>query len=296
MAINLVKAMMTFLEVMKEQSMTKAAQKLFLTPTAVSKQLKQLEEKLGQPLIKRTTRKMEVTELGARFYQHCVDLSLNLEQTEAFIEGYKLEPQGVLKIICSFYFSSLFPPEYYFEFQKKYPLIKLNIEISDRHPDLGQESFDLLLGFRHLGKITSQLKQRKLEESCFVLCAAPSYLKKHGEPKAPKDLEKHELINHPARDPDNLIKFKNGTEIFMPSPKIIINNMEVLIKLGLAGAGILILTQRDAEKYLTSGKLIQLLAKYPLENFIVYGFYQASHYEPVNRRLFLDFVLEKLKK
>lgn len=292
--MNLIKSMLIFAAVIENRSITAAAKKLFITPTAVSKQIKQLEQHVGQSLLIRTTRKVEATELGQRFYQQCLQVQQGLAQTKAFIEQQHQEPQGKLTLLVSVYFMHTWLIHQLTAFRQRYPKIELAIDVSDRQPDLAQEHFDLILGFRQVGKDTPQLRQRPLETSYFVLAASPDYLQQHGTPKKPKDLEHHQLINHPARQPINLIRFRDGQEVVLPSPMVVINQMAVLMQLCCEGNGILLLAARDAAPYFASGQLLPVLPKHPLEPFTIYAFYRATPYEQQNIRCLLDFLSAKL--
>ena|ERR1700677_177557 len=131
--MSLAKQMLTFLTIVEHQSFTRAADKLFLTPTAVSKQIKLLEAKLGQQLLTRSTRKISITELGQQFYHHCLQLKNTLAQAHSFIESQHQAPQGHLRILSSLYFSHTFLAEHLHAFQQTYPRITLYV-VLDRKP------------------------------------------------------------------------------------------------------------------------------------------------------------------
>ena len=294
--MSLAKQMLTFLTVVEQQSFTRAAEKLFLTPTAVSKQIKLLEDKVGQPLLTRTTRSLKITDMGEQFYTHCLRLKTDLDETRAFINSQDQEPRGTLRILSSLYFANAYLIKYLKEFHRLYPRLELYVDIGDRHPDLYQESFDVMIGFRHLGQMTPQLQQRKLQDARFILCASPAYLKERGIPQVPADLLQHTLLNHPARKPNNLVRFKDGTEIFMPAPELIINSLPVLLQLCCEGLGILMVGEMEALDLIQSGKLAQLFPDNPLEDFLVYAFYLDTPHEQQKISCFLDFYTSRIIK
>src|SRR6185312_8734165 len=163
--------------------------------------------------------------------------------TEGFIQAQQEEPQGRLRILCSLFFAHSHLIDHLHEFHAHYPRLQLEIELAERVPDMGREDFDILLGFSLLPQINANLRQRKLLTTQYVLCAAPSYLKKYGAPKTPQDLKQHKLINHPLRQPTNLIRFQDGTQIYMRPPEILINSIDDLTILCCNGAGILQTTE-----------------------------------------------------
>lgn len=292
--MSLYSEMSVFVAVAEEQSFTKAAEKLAVTPTAISKQIKQLEARLQQQLLERSTRKVKITELGEQFYTHCKRVEQEIAGVEGFIQSQNTEPQGRLRILSSLFFAHSHLINNLQEFHERYPRIQLDIELAERIPDMEREDFDILMGFSLLPQIDPHLRQRKLIVTEYALCAAPHYLKKYGTPKTPQDLKKHKLINHPLRQPLNLIRFQNGTCIYMDPPEIIINNLEALMTVCCDGAGVLLSTKMHISELLKQKKLVHILPEYPISEVALHLFYRHSEYEQRKIRCFIDFLLEKI--
>ena len=283
-----------FIAVVEEQSFTKAANKLAVTPTAISKQIKELESRFHQQLLLRSTRQVSITEIGERFYQHCKRVEQEIGAVWQFIQFQQVEPQGKLRILSSLFFAHSWLLQYLPEFHERYPLIQLEIELADRIPDIEREGFDLLIGFSLLPQIDPQLRSRRLLTTHYMLCASETYLQKYGVPYIPLDLKKHKLINHPLREPSHLVRFKDGTQIYMDPPDILINDMEALIALCCEGMGILMVSEIQVAEILKQNKLIHLLPDYPMDDVSVYLFYRHTEYEQNKIRCFIDFLLEKI--
>lgn len=286
---------LTFIAVVEEQSFTKAAAKLGITPTAVSKQIKELEAQFNQQLLTRNTRKVAITEIGERFYSYCKRIQEEAQMAERFIEAQHNEPQGKLRILSSIMCGQAYIIEHLQAFHARYPRIQIELEISDRIPDMEREGIDLLVGFSQFVNISGELRQRKLLDTHYLLCAAPGYLQKCGAIATPEDLKKHKLINHPLRAPLNVITFRNGAQIRMDMPEIVVNNIDALIKLCCDGAGILMVSEMQVRDYLAKKKLLVLLPDYPLQKVSCYLFYRHTKYEQRKVRCFIDFLLEKIK-
>ena len=288
--------MMTFIAVVEAKSFTQAARRLSITPTAVSKQIKQLEEHLTQQLLERDTRKVKVTEIGEQFYTHCKRVEQEVMAAKTFIRSQSIEPQGQLRILCAMIFANTYLIKNLQIFHERYPKIQLNIELAERIPDREDENFDILVGFSLLPQIPIQLRSRPLLKTRYVLCAAPHYLKKNGTPKVLDDLQQHQLISHPLRTPINLIRVQKGTEVYMPPPEIVINSLDALVTLCCEGAGILLATEMQVGELLQREKLIRLLPDYPWQEVSMYLFYRYLEYEQQKVRCFIDFCLEVIEK
>lgn len=182
-----------------------------------------------------------------------------------------------------------------YEFQQENPLVKINLEISDRIPNIEEEDIDVITGFSAAVFGNEQLRQREIFAADYILCAAPSYLKKLGVPRSPKDLEKHKLINHPFRHPINQVEFASGEKVFMPTPEFVINNIFILKMLAVEGAGIFQTVSMQVEAELQSGTLVQVLSNFPMNKVQVQLYYKPSKYQVLKVQCFIDFLLDRIK-
>lgn len=293
--MNFFNQILTYIAVIEERSFTAAATRLFITTTAVSKQIKLLEQKIGAQLIERDTRNMRVTDLGERFYLHCKRISTELSAAEDFIQHQQEEPRGLLRVFCSFVSAEIFLIKYLQTFRRSYPLIELHLELGDYFPDMDKENYDIVVGFSMLPQIPTHLRYRKLFTSHYILVAAPDYLKKFGVPITPADIKSHLYINHPLRRPTNLIQFNDGTEIHMSQPGLIINNITALLQVCIDGGGIMLVSDLQARQFIKEGTLTQILPHYPLSDVSIYLFYKSLEYEQKKVLCFIDYYTEKTK-
>ncbi len=284
-------AIETFTRVVELKNYANAAKKLDISAVAVGKQIKVLEKQLGVQLFDRTARYVALTEPGKIFYEYCQKILFNWQEAETAMANLKGEPSGQLRIFSTLYLGEYLLTPKMPEFIEKYPKIDLNIELADRYPNMEKEDFDLLFGIIELNY--PNLIQRKIMDSSFILCAAPSYLKKYGTPKIPKDLLKHRYIAHNQRNPDTLV-FINQEKI-KPTPILSLNHSQAMLICALKGLGIVNLHYFVAEQALKEGKLVKILADQFHVPSQIYLFYKQSNFLLPKIRAFVDFITSKLK-
>lgn len=279
----------TFIKVVELKSYTNVAKKLNISAVAVGKQIQMLEKQLGMQLFNRTTRNMSLTEPGAVFYEYCQKILNNWQEAAAVMANLKKEPSGHLKIISTLYCGEHYLVPHLPEFVKKYPKIRLSVELADRIPNIEKEGIDILFAITALDY--PNLIQRRIFNSRFVVCAAPAYLQKHGIPKQPKALLKHHYIAHSGRLQHAIIF--NAEEKITPTPTIELNHSGAMLSCAIAGLGVVNLHHFIAEKALSEGKLIELLPDYPQETTPIYLYYQQSNFLLPKIKAFVDFIAAK---
>jgi len=191
-------AMKLYCHIVDAGQLSIAADQLNLSKGAVSKQLAKLETHLGGRLLNRTTRRLTPTEVGIAFYERAKQILESVEEAECVVTGLTAEPSGTLKINAPMSFGFLYMGELLAKYQQKYPKVKIDITLHDRQIDLVEEGYDLALRIATLKD--SSLIARKIASCHIVMCASPAYLKKHGEPKTPMDLKKHQCISYAYSD------------------------------------------------------------------------------------------------
>ena len=288
--VNLFQQMMTFIEVVKAHSFTKAADKLALTTTAVSKQIKLLEQHMGELLLERSTRQVKLTDLGRQFYVHCKKMQEDMFNTEQFISQQKTEPEGTLKILISGYFAN-YLLDHLYEFHSKYQKLKLNIEVSERLPDLKNEDVDVMVGFCRYHYIPDHLRFREIMSFKQVLVAAPKYLERHGHPKTLSDLKKCLLISHSMCQQNNEITFANGRTVVVSQPILLMNSYLSLIKACRKGFGLFQAAQPLVQGFVDKGELVHILPAHKLPDTAACLYYKPTPYQFQKIRCFIDFLM-----
>lgn len=281
----------TFVLVSELGSLAAAARLLGISPAAVSKQLTRLEEELGMQLLIRSTRKIELTEVGVNYCLQCRRILEEVEAASDLIGQIKIVPNGLLKVVSGRHFAISYIVPHIKEFLFKYPKIELNLELAERIPDLNSEAIDVLIGM----SISAQENaiQKRIGTTSYSFCASPDYLEKFGVPQKPEDLKNHRYITHSMRKPDNELVFSNKEEISL-IPSIRVNDAETMLHFALQGLGIVKLHHYVVKKYLEQGLLHQLLSSYSTLEVPIYVAYPQRRFVSSKVRCFIDFIIEKM--
>jgi DNA-binding transcriptional LysR family regulator len=184
--------MHTFVRVAERGSLSAVAREFGIGQSTVTRQIRELEEAVGVPLLSRTTRRVTLTDEGRRYYDHSVQILRLIEQARDEARGMRGAPAGSIRISCSAAIGVLHISRLIFAFQDRYPNIGVDLGLTDERVDLVREGVDV--AFR-LGPLTdSSMKLRSLGRSQRILAAAPDYLAARGRPGVPADLSAHEGV------------------------------------------------------------------------------------------------------
>lgn len=276
----------TFIQVVEEHSFARAAKKQRLSAAAISRQIATLENALGVVLLRRTTRKLSLTEVGQTYYQQCKKTLQDLKTAEEAVLGSQKEAVGLLHVMSNKYFAKKYVLPRLSLFMKENPKLQIKLELGERFPDLAEENIDLVFGISMKGP--SHLIQRQVATTRYVLCASPEYLKRNGVPQQPQDLLQHVYITHSMRVPDNLIRFKNDQEVIV-QPTLWLNDSRAMIECALQGIGIAGLHDYMVHDRLAQQQLIEILPTYQLQSIPVFLYYQQSKHLQPKIRKFIDF-------
>lgn len=272
-------------------SLVAVGRKLGISSAAISKQLTKLEEELGVQLLIRTTRKIELTDIGINYYSQCQRIWEEVEEAAALIAQVKIIPHGQLKVVSARHFATAYITPYVAEFLTLYPQIELNLELAERIPDLNLEAIDVMIGMS-IPAIGDAI-QRKIATTSYCYCASPSYLKNFGIPMQPNDLKKHRYITHSMRKPDNELLFHHH-EPTTVKPYIRVNDAQTMKQFALDGLGIVKVHQDIVRQSLEEGSLIEILTAYKEKEIPIYVAYPQRRFVSSKTRCFIDFILEKI--
>lgn len=281
--------METFVLVVENHSFQRAANKKKISSVAVAKQINQLEKGLKIQLLKRTTRSLTLTEAGKIYYESSKKILREMEEVDAMMANIVKEPQGPLRVTITPHFARTYVLPFLPQFLEKYPKILLNIELAERLPNLKEEGIDVLLGMSL--SPSQDLIARKLGETRYVLCATPTYLKNHGEPKKPQDMTSHRYINHSMRREPFTLAFDKGQSVPV-STCLLINDTQTMFECALQGLGIVKLHYYVVKEALEKGKLKEILYSYREKDQPIYAFYQETKFVSSKIRFFIDFVVD----
>jgi DNA-binding transcriptional LysR family regulator len=286
----------TFARVADMGSLTQAAAALGLTPSAVSRSLARLEERLGARLLHRTTRRVALTEEGAQFHRRVVQLLGDLEEAEAEARGHADAPIGTLRVSTSIAFGThqllpLLP-----DLRRRYPRLRIALDLDDRRVDLVAEGVDVAIRFGALGD--SSLIARKIGWTTRIICAAPAYLARNGLPETPDDLSRHDCLvfRDPAIAHLNRWPFRTPAgrrEIAVTGP-FMLGDGETLYRLALDGLGVARLSRFVADAALRDGRLVPLLASWQIDDQTpLHAVYPHRRHLPPRVSAFVEFLVER---
>lgn len=284
--------MQVFVLTVELKNLSVVARRLSISPAAISKQLTKLEETLCVQLLIRTTRKIEVTDVGAKYYEQCKRIFEEVDASKALISQVKAAPSGVLRVVSGRHFALSYIVPHIKEFLTMYPEIHLDLELAERIPDLTSEAIDVVIGMSV--SATSDAIQKTIGATSYCFCASPEYLRQFGTPEKPKDLKKHRYITHSKRMPDDQLRFSNKQVITL-DPYIRVNDVQTMLQLALDGLGIVKLHHYVVEEQLEQGLLQQVLSDYSTESVPLYVAYPPRRFVPAKVRCFIDFTTSFLQ-
>lgn len=274
------KRMALFAEVVIAGSLTSAARKLGMTPSAVSQHLRVLETDLGLSLLHRSTRKLTLTEAGARYFEGCAAMVAAARSAEQALERHRDEPQGELRIAAPIGFGGMLAQA--LAPLQKYPKLSLCLLADDAVVDLIDERIDIALRVGNLPD--SSLVARRLGSMPAQLCAAPSYLNEHGWPQHPQDLEHHVWLGGAATRALQLTgPGKAAADVKVPV-RVRATQVTALHALCLAGWGISVAVSEDDHKALANGSLAPVLPDWKLRDMVLHAITPRRDEQPAKVR------------
>jgi LysR family transcriptional regulator, transcriptional activator for dmlA len=281
--------------VARHASLSAAARELNLTPPAVTKRLAQMEQRLGVRLLNRTTRSLSLTAEGELYLAHAGRILADIREMEEQVVGRGGAPKGLLRVNATLGFGRTTIAPLISRFAKAYPDVAVQLRLTDRPLDLVEEAFDL--GIRFGALPDTRLSARKVMSNRRFLCAAPSYLKQFGEPQTLAQLGAHHCILHRQNnDAPGVWRLTKGrkSESVKVGGTLSSNDGDVVLNWALDGHGILLRSEWDAQKYLASGRLRQVLKDYRPEPADLFVYYPSGRNMPVRLRAFIDFLVQGL--
>lgn len=280
----------------RKDSLSAAARELDITPPAVTKRLAQMEQRLGVRLVNRTTRTLSLTSEGELYLEHAGRILAAMREMEEQLRAGRDAPQGLLRVNATLGFGRTTIAPLVSKFARRYPEVEVQLQLTDRPINLVEEAFDLGIRFGELPD--TRLSARRIMSNKRFLCAAPAYLKKHGEPASPEDLGSHNCIVHRQNDDAHGIwRLQKGrrTDTVKVGGTLSSNDGDVVLNWALEGHGILVRSEWDVAKYLQSGRLRIVLPDYNLEPADLFVFYPSRRNMPAKVRAFIDFLAEEFE-
>lgn len=289
--------MEAFVAVVDNGSFVRAAEALHSSKAAVSRQVIDLEQRLGIRLLNRTTRKLSVTDDGQLFYQRCTDLLSGLEEAESELRQRRGEPSGHLRVSAPVTFGISYLAALWGNFLQQYPKISMEVSLADRTVDLVEDGFDLAVRISRAPHPT--FIARKLASTNMVLCASPAYLARHGTPEQPQDIAGHNVISYTYWSPRDEWEFTTPDgkkETVKTRPRLHANSGDTCVAAALQDQGIVLQPDFLVHEALRDGRLQQLLGNYQTVELGVYAVYSSRRQLPLKLRALIDFLIEAFQR
>jgi len=273
-------------------SFSRAAERMGLPKSTVSRRLAALEQRLGERLLLRTTRRQSLTEFGQQLLEHARQVASEVEAVTALSERRQATPSGRLRVSMPSDFANLLLADTLAAFIALYPAIQLELDLSPRRVDLLGEGFDVVLRMGNLPDDAS-LAARRLADFSFGLYAAPDYLAEHGAPAEPDDLVRHDAIRMLQNNGEAATwMLAKGDQHWhgLPPGRVSANAPELLIKLACAGAGIAAAPDYFAAPEVRRGALRRVLPDWCLPSHSAWAVFPERKLMPIKTRVFIDML------
>ncbi|WP_233843201.1 LysR family transcriptional regulator [Dyella sp. 2HG41-7] len=283
--------------IVESGSMTRAAEALGLSPPAVSRALSRLEQRVGVRLLERTTRSLSLTDEGRRFYERVGPHMAGIEEAAIEASGASDTVRGRLRVNIDPYFSRIVVAKQMASFLNRHPELFVELIMRDAVGDLVADGFDLAVRFGE--PPAGSFVARKLMETRVLTVASPRYLKAHGKPAKPKDLEGRDCIDfyNPANGRAYGFELRRKKEIIELRMKgrLLVSDSGALLEACEAGVGIAQILETGCEDLLAKGRLVSLFPEWSDERFPLYAIYPSRLHRAAKVRAFIDFVMKTLQ-
>jgi LysR family transcriptional regulator for bpeEF and oprC len=288
-------AMRVFTRVLELGSFTRAAEDLDMPRATVTYAIKELETHLAAKLLNRTTRQVSATADGDAYYQRCVRLLADLEETESVFRHATINPKGKLRIAMQGTQALRYVLPYLPDFCERYPDIELELGMGDRLVDLVREGVDCAIRSGELND--SSLYARRLATLEQITCASPAYLARHGTPLHPDDLAGHVAVNFFSSRTGRAMPFEftiDGAvrEQMLPG-KISVNSADAYHSCCLSGFGLIQLPRYGAEVGLAQGSLVEVLPDFRPPPMSISVLYPHQLQLTPRVRVFVEWVAQR---
>lgn len=285
------RAMAVFAAVVQRGSFSAAARQLNITTSAVSQQIRTLEQDLGVVVLHRSTRKLSLTEAGTVLYQNCLEMVQAAERGRMRINELRNDIAGDLRIATTPELGANHIIPALSNWMMAHPQLNMSFEADNRYIDLIDERIDIALRMS-AGLQDSSVIARPLTRVDQVICATPQYVRQHGAPQHPEELQRMELVAiNLIRDADTPefrhSKTRQAASVRVPV-RVSTNNVFLAKTLCLQSLGALRVLYLDVQKELASGELVELLPQWRLPDYTLYAVTLRREQQPLKIQRCLD--------
>jgi len=288
-AMDRFSAMSAFVAVVEQGSFARAAERLAVSTSSLSRLVADLESHLGARLLNRTTRRLSLTDAGQAYYERCVQLLADLAEAEALAGQSAAAPRGRIKLTCSVAIGLQRLAPAFASFVARYPEVHFEAVVVDRMVDLVEEGIDLAIRVGSVG--SDRLVARRLGQMRLIVCAAPSYLAAHGTPETPAELARHALITYaysPAPNQWRLTDRSGAVHLVKAAGGLHSNSGDINVASAAAGLGIVMEPDFIVGPLLADGRLVALLPEYQGPRGDIWAVYPSRRHLSAKVRLFVE--------
>jgi len=291
-------SMRVFVKVVEAGGLAAAGRALGMAPSSVTRRVNDLEDMLGVKLLQRTTRKLSLTEAGENYFERSRNIVRSVEEASLSVTEKSGDPSGTLRITVAASVAHLHVAPAVAAFQMQYPKVRVVMRVSDRVVDIVDEGLDVAI---RVGRLQdSSLMARKVGQGRRLVCASPSYLKRAGQPKHPKELSDHACLTYRAHPGSNLWRFRNGKETIevQATGPFFTDDGETLVAAACAGLGLIAVPEWLVGIEVSGGRLVEVLSNFYAEpaDTPLYAVYAPGPYTPPKVRAFVDFLAGRFSR
>ena len=289
-------AMKTFVRIVEAGSLTGAANSLDTSPPTVVRTLAALERKLGVSLLKRTTRRIHLTDEGTQYLERCRDILAATQEAEDILVARRTEPVGKLSVTASVAFGRRYLTPIVYGFLQRYPKVSAEVLLVDRVVDLIDEGMDAAIRIAHLRD--SSLVAIEVGRVRRVVCASEKYLRRHGVPQLPNDIRTHRCVRHLGLSPRNEWHFQVGSrQQAIPINSVMTcNEIDGAVDACIEGLGLGMFLSYMVAPYRKAGQLKYVLETFETEPMPVQVVYPQTRLMSNRVRVFVDECVAKLRR
>ena len=282
-------------------SLSAAARELGITTPAVSKRLALMETRVGVSLVNRTTRRMSLTPEGELYLEHARRILGDIDDMEQLLGVSKATPKGLLRVNATLGFGRSHVAPLISRFVRAHPQVEVQLQLSVNPPPLTDDSFDVCIRFGP--PPDARVIARHIAPNRRLLCASPAYLARHGVPKVPNDLTRHNCIGiRQGEEAYGVWRLSSGrgknatVEAVKTRGNLTTNDGEIAVSWALDGHGIVMRAEWDVERHLKNGTLVQVLPQHHTPDADIHAVYPQRHQRAARVRAFVDFVALSLNQ
>lgn len=283
-----------FTKVAERKSFTHAARDLRLSPSAVSKHISELEQRLGVTLLVRSTRKFSLTEAGDAFLQRCLRAMAELEEAVSSVTDLYHSPRGTLRVSAAWGFAEAVLTPIIHEFIEQHPELRVELTMNVLPINLVEAGMDVVIRSGKL--VDSSLSFHELGQVRYVICGSPEFFARNGKPDRPKDLEHYNCLTHAIYSSKEWWFHENGRDIpVRVHGNYEANSSEALREAALNGLGLARLPDYVADKDVRAGRLETVFAGMTQSKQVMRAFFHRGKTMPAKTTVFLDFLACRIK-